>query len=244
MSFWQLVTEKINHGEAVRRNEYRELVRAIGDGDEPSEERVVRVLADAGKTVEACQADVAIYQARIGQRQLLDSLPKLQAEKKQLEATIASEREKFDAARKEYDKAAWPRSQRLTELHASITEADRVRLELQKTCPDAELVKLHADTARKIGKLRDVANRLDSSAKENRGKANGRRSDANCLSRSTPSNILPSGETEERVKLARNEADQHDAAAAASEKELVPLRQQLAELEKQLERIGADMLEP
>lgn len=102
--------------EKSRIDDFRGLVRAIANGQEPDADRVDAVLFESGKSLDDLRTSVEQLQKRIEMRAMLDTMPKLDAEQAELEAKIGKATEIFNAAERKYDETVNPLRWRLDQI--------------------------------------------------------------------------------------------------------------------------------
>ena len=174
--------EKIARGqkqrEKARIDDFRGLVRAIAEGKEPDADQVERVLGDTGKPLDDLRAAVELYQQRFAMRAQVNSLPKLEAERKEVEQQLLKADAALEAAEQQHTETTAPLHGRLEMLRQAMQEAERSRHQLVETCPDEELRERLADLQRRHDeahdrsfKLRQVINDCRTWAKSDRAEA-------------------------------------------------------------------------
>ena len=231
-SLFEKIAGKQKQRDKARVNDFRALVRSIGTGQEPDADQVERVLSDAGKSLDDLRAAVELYQKRFAMRTLVNSLPKLEAKRKEVERQLTKADEALEAAEQHHTETTTPLHGRLEMLRQAMQEAERSRQQLVETCPDEELRQRLADLQRRYDeahdrsfKLRQVINDCRTWAKSDRAEA---------------ANTSSSHKEQEL----RERAEHRDAKAAECEQELAEVLKQLASLEKQMQAARDAMLEP
>ncbi len=94
--------------EQARANDFRSLVRAIADGKEPDPDHVDRVLIVTGQTLDDLRAAVGQYQHRLELRARLETLPKLEAEQRDVRKQIEKAEAALAQAEAKHAEAVWP----------------------------------------------------------------------------------------------------------------------------------------
>ncbi len=82
---------KIAGRHQVRKADFKSLVKAVADGQEPDLEHVERVLAESGKTLEDLQHAAELYLKRRALKGTVDQQPKLQQDREQIEKQISQD---------------------------------------------------------------------------------------------------------------------------------------------------------
>lgn len=216
----------------ARVNDFRALVRSIGTGQEPDADQVERVLNESGKSLDDLRAAVELYQQRFAMRTLVNSLPKLEAERKEVERQLTKADEALEAAEQQHTETTAPLHGRLEMLRQAMQEAERSRHQLVETCPDEELRERLADLHRRHTEAHDRSFKLRQVINDSRTWAKSDRAEAAHAS-------SPRKEQELRERSERREAK-----AGECEKELADVLKQLASLEKQVQAVRDAMLEP
>jgi predicted nucleic acid-binding Zn-ribbon protein len=231
-SLFEKIAGKQKQREQARVNDFRALVRTIATGKEPDADQVERVLSESGKSLDDLRAAVELYQQRFAMRTLVNSLPKLEAERKEVERQLTQADEALEAAERQHSEATAPLHGRLEMLRQAMQEAERSRQQLVETCPDdelrerlADLQRRHTEAHDRSFKLRQVINDCRTWAKSDR---------AEVAHASSP----------RKEQELRERAEQREAKAAEREKELTEVLKQLAGLEKQIQAVRDAMLEP
>ncbi len=144
----------------ARVDDFRGLVRAIADGKEPDADRVDAVLQESGKSLEALRQAVEKMQKRTAMKAELDTVPKLEAEKAEIETKIGKAAAILNAAEAKFEETANPLRWRLDVIRNQLQQAWPLTQALVDSCPYGELV----ESAKNIEKARtashDEANRL------------------------------------------------------------------------------------
>ena len=133
---------------------YRELVAGIATGEEPNPAEVERLLANAGKSVDDLRRDVERYQHRMALKAMINSLPRLEAERREIDSQIAAADRVLEAAEKQHEVSTAPLYATRRELDLAISDANRASAELMQSCDDADL-------RRELDELNTEARRLD-----------------------------------------------------------------------------------
>jgi len=141
----------------------RELVAGIATGEEPNPAEVERLLASTGKSVDDLRHDVERYQHRMALKAMIHSLPRLEAERSEIDEQIAAADRVLEAAEKQHDESTAPLYASRRELDLAIADASRASAELMQTCDDAdlrpELDELNAEAKRLGEQFRNQADR-------------------------------------------------------------------------------------
>jgi predicted nucleic acid-binding Zn-ribbon protein len=232
-TLFEKIAGKQKQREKARIDDFRALVRSIGTGQEPDADQVERVLSDADKSLDDLRAAVELYQKRFAMRTLVNSMPKIEAERKELERQVTQADETLEAAERKHEETTAPLTGRLEMLRQAMQEAERSRQQLVETCPDeglrthlADLQRRHAETHDRSFKLRQTINDCRTWAKSDQAEA---------------AHATSSPRKEQEL---RERAERREAKAAECEKELAEVLKQLAGLEKQMQAARDAMLEP
>ena len=219
MNVFEKLAATLRLRERSRLDEFKALVRAIASGTEPNADEVERILNACGRSIDDLKKAVELYQRRVLWRELLDSLPRLEAERESIERRLAEADAELQAAERKHAKVTTPLRNRLEELRQATLTAENYRQRLVETCPNEELRERASELRRQLAEVSDRAHQL-------RQQINYHKSWTN-------------------VHLAEGEShDQHEAKIRECEKELSKLQKQIADLEQQLAATRDRMLEP
>lgn len=133
---------------------YRELVAGIAAGEDPSPAEVERLLGSANKSIDDLRRDVERYQHRMALKAMVNSLPRMEAERREIDSQIAAADGVLEAAEKQHDETTAPLYASRRELDLAIADAGRASTELMQTCDDPEL-------RREMNELNTEARQLD-----------------------------------------------------------------------------------
>jgi chromosome segregation ATPase len=118
---------------------YRELVAGVATGQNPDPTEVADILADANKSVADLKADVERYQHRMALKALVASMPKLEAERRDIDEQIARADRALQAAEKQHEDVTEPLYARRQTISQALSDASSAQAELFRTCDDADL---------------------------------------------------------------------------------------------------------
>ncbi len=231
-SLFEKITSKQKQREKARVNDFRTLVRTIATGQEPDADQVEQVLSESGKSLDDLRAAVELYQRRFALRTQVNSLPKLEAERKEVERQLCKADEALEAAEQQHADVTAPLHGRLEMLRQAMQDAERSRQQLVETCPDDELRERLGDLQRRHTEAHDRSFKLRQTINDCRTWAKSDRAEAAHTSSPRKEQDL------------RERAEQREAKAAEYEKELSEVLKQLAGLEKQMQAVRDEMLEP
>jgi predicted nucleic acid-binding Zn-ribbon protein len=231
-SLFDSIAGKQKQREKARVNDFRALVRSIGTGQEPDADQVERVLSDAGKSLDDLRAAVELYQKRFAMRTLVNSLPKLEAERKEIELHLSKADAALEAAEQQHADVTAPLHGRLEMLRQAMQDAERSRQQLVETCPDEELRERLADLQRRHAEAHDRSFKLRQAI-----------NDCRTWAQSDRAEVAHASSPRKEQEL-RERAERREAKAAECEKELAEVLKQLAGLEKQIQSVRDAMLEP
>jgi predicted nucleic acid-binding Zn-ribbon protein len=231
-TLFEKIAGKQRQREQTRVDDFRALVRSIGTGKEPDADQVDRILNEAGKSLDELRAAVELFQKRHALRTQINALPKLEAERKEVEQKIGRAVEALEAAERLYDETTYPLTGRLEVVKQAIFDAGRARQQMVETCPYPELkAKLH-DLERQFAEANDKAFKLRQTIGDCRGWVHADRDQ------------LPHAPTLEKEQALRHRAEHHETKVARFEKELAEVLKQIGPLEKQIEAVRDEMQEP
>ncbi len=128
-----------NRRETTQRNRiasYLELVRVVGDGKEPDDDDIDRVLDESGKTVDQLATDVETYQRRVRWRDQLDSVETHEARLAEIAEELEAERDLFLKAEQRFNDIAQALGGEKQEIHSALTMANSAHRSLIETSLD------------------------------------------------------------------------------------------------------------
>lgn len=139
---------------------YRQLVANLATGKEPNPAEVDRLLADTGKSVENLRQEVERYQRRLALKTLVNSVPKLEAERREIDEQIAAANRALEAAEKLNDEVTMPLYATRRGIDQTLAEASRAASELVENCDDADLHRERAEIDAAIQSLGEEQKKL------------------------------------------------------------------------------------
>ena len=144
------IVGKQRERQVARAADFRDVVVQIADGKEPDADFVAQVLHEAGKSVEDLRQAVELLHRRRDLRQKLDSVPRLMAQRQEIERKIAAANCDLEAADQRHTEAVVPLQAELADLREQTFAGDQARGELQRTCADPDLLARLADVTAKL----------------------------------------------------------------------------------------------
>jgi chromosome segregation ATPase len=225
------IVGKQREWQAARVADFRAVVAQIADGNEPDADIVTQVLHEAGKSLDDLQQAVELLQRRRELRRKLDSVPRLMAERREIERQIAAANRDLDAAEKRHQELVYPLQGRLEELSSQTYEGEQARGELQRTCADPDLLARQADVTGKLQGARQEASDMRAAIHNYRTWAENDRQRAVGAFQ---------GDAKERI----DRAESREQRANRIEKELPAVEKTIAALEREEASIREQMLVP
>jgi hypothetical protein len=206
---------------------YRELVAGIATGEEPNPAEVERLLSCAGKSADDLRLDVERYQHRMALKAMVDSLPKLEAERREIDEPIVAADRVLEAAEKQHDETTAPLYASRRELDLAIADASRASTELMQSCDDADL-------RRELDELNTEARRLDEQYRNQTDRATYMEEKARSENQRAERE-LTLGDTEARREVAERYGKEADSARR-NVKRLEKAQADLAKRREQIEQ--------
>lgn len=123
-----------------RYTDYRSLVIAIADGQEPPADRLSRILTESGQTLDQLRVDVDLLLRRRQMRVQLDAIDTLQRDRSAIEREIATANGILSAAEDTHEQTTTPLFARLDEINAALRTGQEARRQLQETCNHSGLL--------------------------------------------------------------------------------------------------------
>lgn len=208
---------------------YCELVAGIASGEEPNPAEVERLLTNAGKSVDDLRHDVERYQHRMALKAMINSLPRLEAERREIDTQIAAADRVLEAAEMQHDESTGPLYASRRELDLAISDASRASTELMQSCDDADL-------RRALDELNTEARRLDEQSRNQSDRATYMEEKARS-EHQRAERELTLGDTEARREVAeryRKEADSARREAKRLEKAQADLTKRREQIEQRM----------
>jgi hypothetical protein len=208
---------------------YRELVAGVAKGVEPEPAEVERLLTDAGKSLDDLRQDVQRYEHRFALKAMVNSIPKWETERQEIDERIAAADRTLEAAEKQHEEVTAPLYASRRELNEAINNATRASNELVQTCDDDDLCREHAELDAEAKRLNeqqrqqtDRATYMEEKARSEHERAEGEL---------TPGDIEARGEVAERYRkdaeTARRDVKRLEKARADLGKRREQLEQQM-----------------
>jgi len=134
-TLFEKVAGKQKQREQARVNDFRSLVAAIANGQEPDADRVDAVLYDSGQSLDDLRAAVEQLQKRKAMKAQLDTMPNLEAERADLETKIGKATEILNAAEAKYAEMVNPLRWRVEVIKGDLQQMWNLPQQLVETCP-------------------------------------------------------------------------------------------------------------
>lgn len=154
------IAGKQKQREEARTNDFRGLVKTIAAGQEPDADHVDAVLTASGKSLDDLQSSVERLQKRMAMKAQLDTVPRLEAEKGDLEAKIAKATEILNAAEAKYAETTNPLRWRVEAIKSELQQTWSLPQALVESCPYPELVEHAAQIEKAKVEAFDESTRL------------------------------------------------------------------------------------
>lgn len=133
---------KTNEADRTRQavTEFQQLVKAIGDGPEPSIDEIRTALAATGRTIDELETAVSRYRRRKSLHERLGSIQEAEAAIVKLEQEALAKVEQFATIEKAHRDAVGTLHGRIDELRQTIAQAEAARQELIDSATDPNLL--------------------------------------------------------------------------------------------------------
>lgn len=145
----------------ARKADFKALVKAVAEEQEPDPEDVERILAESNKTLEDLQRAVELYLKRRALKATVDQKPKLEKDREQINKQISQAGEALTAAEKKYKEVTDPLLGQRDYIRDQLLEIDRAKTELERTCDDQDLLNELAKTERQLNVLHTRRNETE-----------------------------------------------------------------------------------
>ena len=162
-------------------------------------------------------------------------MPKLAAEREEVQAKLAVANQALKQAEKQHDETTAPLYARLREIKEATSAGESAKRELWDTCVDRDLLAQSADVQRRFAAEHSRATELREAATNYRGWARSERAHAERVA-----GALDRDRADEIRKL----AEQHERKAKEADAELGKVEKAIAKLERDERAICEKMLVP
>ena len=151
MSVFERLSQVATHYKQACYSDYKSIVVAIADGDEPDTERLRDILLANDKTVDDLQADIKLFLERRELRKQYEALPELRQRKTEAERQVADADRELEAAEQRHAEQTAPFYRQLYDINRAIQAGNAAMRRLYETCNDDELLaelERHREAAR------------------------------------------------------------------------------------------------
>jgi len=211
---------------------YRELVAGVATGQNPEPTEVADILADANKSVADLKADVERYQRRMALKALVASMPKLEADRRDIDEQIARADRNLQAAEKQHEEATEPLYARRQTISQALSDASSAQAELIRTCEDGDLRRETAEVDGEIRRLNEQQRGLSDRATymEEKARQEAERAERELTSDDKDARLQVAERYRKDAEVARREVKRLEKAQADATKrcEQIDHRMQLA----------------
>ena len=145
----------------ARKADFKALVKAVAEEQEPDPEEVERILAESNKTLEDLQRAVELYLKRRALKATVDQKPKLEKDREQINKQISQAGEALTVAEKKYKEVTDPLLGQRDYIRDQLLEIDRAKTELERICDDQDLLNELAQTERQLKVLHTRRNETE-----------------------------------------------------------------------------------
>lgn len=230
------IAGKQQEREQARAADFRGIVQQIAAGKEPDADRVDAVLREAGKTLDDLREAVERLQARRRLREQLDGLPKLAAERREIEKQIAAADNTLADAEQKHAEVTAPLHARLVQVREASWAAESAKTQLVQTCTDPALVAQKRDVELQLTQARKEVSDLRNAISDYRDRARNEHGLAEQAQR------IVHGE--QQVQEHQERAKRHERSADGYQAQLLRAEKAVASLERQEQSIREQMLAP
>ena len=140
MSVFERLSQVATHYKQACYSDYKSIVVAIADGDEPDTERLRDILLANDKTVDDLQADIKLLLERRELRKQYEALPELRQRKTEAERQVAEADRELEAAEQRHAEQTAPFYSQLYDINRAIQAGNSAMRRLFETCNDDELL--------------------------------------------------------------------------------------------------------
>ena len=216
----------------ARKADFKALVKAVAEEQEPDPEEVERILTESNKTLEDLQRAVELYLKRRALKATVDQKPTLEKDREQINKQISQAGEALTAAEKKYKEVTDPLLGQREYIRDQLLEIDRAKTELERTCDDQDLLNELAKTERQLNVLHTRRNETEFALTERKRRMADLKEAAYRLEH--PQEVSNRDESAIRQQVAdlRERAAHHEKEIPVLEKSLATLVDELAEIEK------------
>ncbi len=216
----------------ARKADFKALVNAVADGQEPDPDEVERVLTETSKTLEDLQHAVELYLKRRALKATVDQKPKLEKDREQIEKQIGQASDALTAAEKKYKEITDPLLGQRDYIRDQMLEIERAKHELERTCDDQDLLNELAKAERQLNVLHTRRNEIEFALSERNRRLADLKEAAHRLE--YPQEVTNRDESAVRQQVAdlRERASHHEKEIPELEKTLTAVAKEIAATEK------------
>jgi chromosome segregation ATPase len=216
----------------ARKADFKALVKAVAEEQEPDPEEVERILAESNKTLEDLQRAVELYLKRRALKATVDQKPKLEKDREQINKQISQAGEALTAAEKKYKEATDPLLGQRDYIRDQLLEIDRAKTELERTCDDQDLLNELAKTERQLNVLHTRRNETEFALTERKRRMADLKEAAYRLEHPQEVSNRDESAIRQQVVDLRERASHHEKEIPALEKTLAEVADVLAATDK------------
>lgn len=152
-TLWERIAGKQLQRRQQRIDGYRELVAKIAAGQEPDAEQVETTLANAGKSLDDLRQAVELDQKRTTLKSMVASMPKLEAERQEVQQQISKADDDLAEAEQRHNDVTAPLYAQLQQLKEALSDAETAKRELFRTSDNPQLRRLLDENSAEAEKL-------------------------------------------------------------------------------------------
>ena len=194
------------------------------------------MLREAGKTLDDLREAVERLQARRRLREQMDELPKLAAERQEIEKQLAAADNILADAEQQHSEVTAPLRARLVQIREASWAAESAKTQLVQTCDEPALVAQMRDVEAKLTQARKDVSDLRNTINDYRDRARNESALAERAQR------IVHGE--EQVKEHQERAKRYERSADGCQAQLLRAEKAVAGLERQERAVRDQMLVP
>lgn len=226
------ITQRLAKRRVDKWTDYRRLVALVCDGKEPDADRIAVVLSDNERTLEQLRHDVQLLAKRRKLRIEMDAAPPTESERLKVEQLIVDGEKQLEAITETHREKMSPLYARRFELNQIRKVAQQSQDDLRATCEDRELLARFNAVNDELTELTNERGRLQTDIKQMQIWMEGDRHESKITAFAS-----------EAMRFTER-ADDYEAKIARVEEKLPALTARIDELNKQLNQLELELLEP
>ena len=226
------ISQRLEERRVSKWTDYRKLVAAVCDGNEPDAERVATVLAENERTLDELRHDVQLLAKRRKLRIDMDAAPPLESERLKVEQLIVDGEKQLEAIIETHRQKMSPLYARRFDLNQIRKIAQQAQDDLRSSCEDREILARFETVNEELTELTNEQGKLHADIKQMKIWMDGDRHESKITAFAS-----------ESMRFTER-ADDYETKISRLEEKLPALSLRIDELSKQMNETELLLLEP